>query len=161
MPNCNKCKSDFSNWINISNKLRNLSNRKFCLICSPFGKHNTKDITKPIKAHSSYTYVKNFRKNKKQKCIDYLGGKCCICGYNKTHRALSFHHLDPKKKDFNISRKSAWGFNKVKTELDKCVLLCANCHAEVHDGVAIVQVGFEPTTSRLSIEYSTTELLDH
>lgn len=68
----------------------------------------------------------------KQKCIDYKGGKCEICGYAKCNSALEFHHLDPSQKEFQLSnaRKSKW--EKTKSELDKCQLLCSNCHNEVH-----------------------------
>lgn len=71
----------------------------------------------------------------KQKCVDYKGGKCVECGYNKCLNALSFHHLDPSQKDFEISRirwMSKKTFTKALPELDKCALLCLNCHAEAH-----------------------------
>ena len=68
----------------------------------------------------------------KLKAIEYKGGKCVICGYNKSVRALQFHHVDPSQKDFGISG-STKSFEKLKPELDKCVLVCANCHAEIHD----------------------------
>jgi len=59
-----------------------------------------------------------------------------ICGYKKSHRALSFHHRDPALKDFGLSSKGLTrSWEKIVKELDKCVLLCANCHAEVHDGI--------------------------
>ncbi len=67
---------------------------------------------------------------------EYKGGKCILCGYTRCARALSFHHKDPKKKDFGISSGGltrAW--ERVRKEIDKCVLLCANCHMEVHEGV--------------------------
>lgn len=64
----------------------------------------------------------------------YKGGKCAICGYNRCLLALEFHHLDPLEKDFSISsRMTSW--KAIVKELDKCVLLCANCHREVHDGL--------------------------
>jgi len=67
----------------------------------------------------------------KIQAIEYKGGKC-KCGYNKCHNALQFHHRDPTNKDsdWRYLRKRSWDF--IKTELDKCDLLCANCHAEVH-----------------------------
>jgi hypothetical protein len=76
------------------------------------------------------------RKDIKKELVEYKGGCCIVCGYNKSLRSLHFHHLDPSKKDFSISRKwDKLGLNEsVKKELDKCVLLCANCHGEVHDG---------------------------
>lgn len=71
---------------------------------------------------------------RKTKAIEYKGGKCIVCGYNKSIRALQFHHLDPTQKDFGISGTTK-SFEKLKPELDKCVLLCANCHGEVHEGL--------------------------
>jgi len=65
--------------------------------------------------------------------IDAFGGKCGICGYNKTHRSLCFHHTDGNIKDFILGNAKSWA--KIVVELRKCVLLCANCHGEVHDGL--------------------------
>jgi hypothetical protein len=68
--------------------------------------------------------------------IDYKGGCCQICGYNRCLEALELHHLDPTKKDFGISNKGyTRSWEKVKQEADKCILLCANCHREVHAGM--------------------------
>ena len=78
-----------------------------------------------------------WRKRVKQKLIEYKGGKCDFCGYDKCNRSLQFHHLDPNEKDFSISGKSL-SFEKLKSEVDKCVLVCANCHCEIHDGLIIV-----------------------
>lgn len=69
----------------------------------------------------------------KIECVNYKGGKCENCGYNKCFNALDFHHLDRTIKEFNISKLRCTNFNKnpqVKIELDKCQLLCANCHRE-------------------------------
>ena len=64
------------------------------------------------------------------------GGKCAICGYCKSQSALSFHHINPKKKDFGLSvRGLTRSWEKIRLEIDKCVLLCANCHMEVHEGI--------------------------
>lgn len=85
-------------------------------------------------ALTTYQKVKSWRQRTKLKAVAYKGGKCARCGYNKSIRALSFHHTDPTKKEFTISnhgRCMAW--EKRKKELDKTILLCANCHAEVHD----------------------------
>ena len=68
--------------------------------------------------------------------IKYKGNKCIICGYNKCTRALEFHHAQSGKKDFGISDKGyTRSWKRVKREIDKCILLCANCHREVHDGI--------------------------
>lgn len=70
----------------------------------------------------------------KRSLLDYKGGKCEKCGYKKCDAALEFHHKDPTKKDFHISKYKNKEFNKtIKKELDKCMLLCANCHREAHN----------------------------
>jgi hypothetical protein len=66
----------------------------------------------------------------KDKAIAYKGGKCIKCSYKKCKRALSFHHLDPSEKDFNIVACTSW--EKMKAEIDKCILVCMNCHLEIH-----------------------------
>jgi len=72
----------------------------------------------------------------RRQAIAYRGGQCAICGYKKSLQALEFHHLDSGQKDFGISAKGyTRSWDRVKKELDKCVLLCANCHREIHDGV--------------------------
>jgi len=72
------------------------------------------------------------KRKRKKKAIDYKGGKCSVCEYDKCDGALEFHHLDPTKKEFKISSSKKLGFKKIQKELDKCVLLCANCHRETH-----------------------------
>ncbi len=76
------------------------------------------------------------RKKVKAMAIEYKGGKCQSCGYYRYQGALELHHINPRDKDFGIGDKGytrAW--EKVKKELDKCVLLCANCHREVAAGI--------------------------
>lgn len=65
--------------------------------------------------------------------IAYKGGRCERCGYNKCNRALEFHHMDPSIKEFGISTNINRNIDELKAEVDKCILLCSNCHAEVHD----------------------------
>jgi len=78
-------------------------------------------------------------KDYKLKCVEYKGGKCIICGYNKYYGALEFHHLDPSQKDFTIAGSNK-SFDILKLELDKCVLLCATCHREVHGGLITLEI---------------------
>jgi hypothetical protein len=74
-----------------------------------------------------------YRQRRKQKCLEYKGGKCQKCGYNKCVAALQFHHRDPTQKDFGLSHKGVpQSWEKTKKELDKCDVLCANCHFEIH-----------------------------
>ena len=73
------------------------------------------------------------RRDIKLRAIEYKGGECEVCGYNKYVGALHFHHLDPNEKDFNIAyRGHSRSWRTVKEELDKCIMVCANCHAEIH-----------------------------
>jgi hypothetical protein len=69
----------------------------------------------------------------KTQCVNYKGGRCEKCGYDRYVGALDFHHKDPNEKEFCISRiKSRLFDEKVIQELDKCELLCSNCHRELH-----------------------------
>ena len=71
----------------------------------------------------------------KQSAVDYKGGSCKSCGFSAYLGALEFHHLDPTEKDFEISRFSSRFDERLKIELNKCVLLCSNCHRMVHAGI--------------------------
>ncbi len=64
--------------------------------------------------------------------LEYLGGRCKKCGFNEDTSILIFHHLDPCDKKYNISEKLSKGFEYVQAELNKCILLCLNCHKIVH-----------------------------
>lgn len=76
--------------------------------------------------------VTTWRKKLKKKSLEYKGSKCSICGYSRCVAALVFHHTD-ENKEFGISSKGLCkSWEKVKRELDKCILVCANCHAEIH-----------------------------
>jgi hypothetical protein len=80
--------------------------------------------------------VVKHRRKLKQMAVDYKGGKCEKCGYNKCNDALEFHHPDPTQKDFSISNggcSQAW--DKIRIELDKCIMLCSNCHREAHANI--------------------------
>lgn len=81
-----------------------------------------------------YTYTTAWRIATKQKLLAYKGGKCSICGYDKNvPGAYDFHHRNPKEKDFGISRYQNLNWKKLLKEVDKCDLVCKNCHAEIHD----------------------------
>ena len=80
--------------------------------------------------------VQRRRERVKRLAVEYKGGKCCICGYNRYIGALEFHHLNPNEKDFGIGSKGyTRSLEKVKEELDKCICVCSNCHKEIHAGV--------------------------
>lgn len=80
--------------------------------------------------------VADRRRKLREMSIDYGGGECQVCGYKKCKRALSFHHKDPKEKDFGLSARGLTrSWDKIQKELDKCILVCANCHMEIHEGI--------------------------
>lgn len=85
--------------------------------------------------------VKAWRKRTKKRIIEAFGGSCCICGYAKHPSALDLHHLDPDEKELTWGKirasPRAWK-TKIVPELRKCVLICSNCHREVHHGAAVV-----------------------
>lgn len=88
---------------------------------------------------SEYKYVKEWRSRTVKRLKEAFGSKCGICSYNKCLRALEFHHLDPNKKDFSIgSWRIVSKWSRLVEEVEKCVLVCSNCHREVHDGITFI-----------------------
>jgi len=93
------------------------------------GRKNSSVYCKPC---TTIQTVNRMRKLKQQ-MVDYKGGCCQKCGYDKYLGALEFHHINPEEKDFNPSHLKKYSFDeRIKEELDKCLLLCANCHRETH-----------------------------
>ncbi len=74
--------------------------------------------------------TKERQRRTKKALIEYKGGKCSVCGYNKCQQALDFHHTG--KKSFTIGNRKGAPIEVLKKEADKCILLCRNCHAELH-----------------------------
>lgn len=73
------------------------------------------------------------RKQLKVLLVDYFGGKCVLCSYDKCISALEFHHLDPNEKEFSISVSgNTRALYLLIEEAKKCILVCANCHREIH-----------------------------
>ena len=88
------------------------------------------------RAAANIAAVAKRRKKLKQMAVEFMGGKCKICGYQRCIRALEFHHIDPSKKEFSVSADGLTrSWEKIKQELAKTVLLCANCHREIEDGM--------------------------
>lgn len=83
-----------------------------------------------------HTICRKCRRNsttvKKQQMVAYKGGKCERCGYDRCHMALDFHHKDPKEKEAQWRTLRYQKKETIFKELDKCSLLCKNCHTEVH-----------------------------
>lgn len=160
---CLKCGAQFPLSIQIDGKKRNLSKRKFCLSCSPFGSLNRRDLAQyqppglkqcgqcgqnlpedcfyrrkgrpdrlPYCQFCERKRALEAARDFKKMCLDYKGSRCSRCGYDRCVAALDFHHLDGTQKAFNINKQRSLNFEKVKVELDKCIVLCSNCHREEH-----------------------------
>ena len=141
-------------YITDDGKKHNCQKRKFCIECSPFGLHNTKNLNNKNTGICSkcgnqsqkgkqlcYSCYFNDRLVKISKRVyDIIGYDCWYCGYDKGisgQSMLDFHHIDPKNKLFNLSTRETVGhsWNRVKEELQKCVSLCCRCHREYHYGL--------------------------
>ena len=85
------------------------------------------------------------RQENKKKLVEYFGGKCVICGYSKYYGALEFHRLNPDKKDLSWERimTKRYDFKKMLKEAKKCLLICSNCHREIHAGIVSIK-GIKP-----------------
>lgn len=97
-----------------------------------------KKYLQKIRTTDKYRGTRNKRRKidllkKKQKLVDYLGGKCKECGYKKSLSALTFHHRNPEEKEYELGYIKDNNWQKVKKELDKCDLVCFNCHMEIHE----------------------------
>lgn len=106
------------------------------------------------KAHKIYSCQKALGYKRKEELIQLKGGSCIVCGYNKSFRAMTFHHRDPSVKSFQLDVRHL-GNRSMKTcleEAGKCDLLCFNCHMELHEQEELDKVGtlgFEPRTKQL------------
>ena len=110
---CPKCKEN-KTLSNFYNRRGKSGSSCYCKICS-----NEQAIER--------------QKKFKIDCVEYKGGCCSFCGYKKYVGALEFHHKNPSEKDFTIANQKKTKFDdRIKKELDKCILVCANCHREIH-----------------------------
>ena len=76
------------------------------------------------------------RKRLREMVVEYKGGRCVFCGYSRYVGAFDLHHTDGSKKDFGLSERGLTrSWEKIKKEADKCVLVCATCHRELHGGI--------------------------
>jgi len=100
---------------------------KFCSHLCKCSFHN--------KEKQSYIAQQKRGHARKKEFIEMKGGRCKICEYNKCFRALTFHHREPSEKSFNLDIRSLSNrtYNKCINELEKCDLLCFNCHMELHE----------------------------
>lgn len=165
MPVCKRCNEYFPSKVKIEGKVRDCGHRIFCLKCNPFGERSlrVKNINKDIllsrdeSGKKSYIGICNIckeekmlkgrnlacsacrakiqRNEKKKALLNELNTKCYICGYNKSFCSIDFHHINPDEKEMEISGMWHMPIERIRLELQKCVPLCRNCHAELHYGL--------------------------
>ncbi len=83
--------------------------------------------------------ISRHRRRVKEILVSKAGGRCCVCGYDRYLGALQFHHLDPDEKRLGLAYGGlSLALDVLRVEARKCVLVCANCHAEVEAGVTLV-----------------------
>lgn len=75
------------------------------------------------------------RKRKKTRLLREIGLACSRCGYDRSIWAMDFHHVDAATKEFAVSARMDWAYDKLLAEARKCVVLCKNCHSEFHNGL--------------------------
>ncbi len=83
--------------------------------------------------HNAYN-IKQGR-DKRLRAVRELGGRCQACGFNRYMCSLDFHHKNPAAKDPNFRSMRGWSWKRIIAELEKCTLLCKNCHAATHNGL--------------------------
>lgn len=162
MPICKKCQNKFPNITKINGKRKFLHTRSYCLDCSPFGENFGYDLRKratdakykgtitenshicPICERVFISKKRKFNKvcstcranysryKNRNRAIDRLGGECSFC-HTKDRDCLTFHHVVEEDKDFHLA--SNWhniNWETLEKEVDKCILLCCNCHMKHH-----------------------------
>lgn len=155
MRKCPRCDNKVPKFVVVNGKRHNCQRRKYCFACSPFGEHNTSKLEERIslgsKAKACHDCGKihdqkgrrcptcNFNKRSKEvlaKVKSIVGIECWKCGYDRTWRNLAFHHVDPSTKLFGLtSRECMYQWGRVYDEMKKCILVCHNCHGEIHEGI--------------------------
>ncbi|MBR9705542.1 hypothetical protein GOV14_00755 [Candidatus Pacearchaeota archaeon] len=146
MKTCKKCGEIIKGRQFVNGKYRNFQRRKYCLKCSPFGSGNTRKLEAPIKfdvccrkkrdTEKYLKWQKKARKERKNKLVEAFGSCCSFCKYDRCHKALEFHYVDPSEKNITISTLgilTKWV--KIIKEIKKCIMVCSNCHREIHSGM--------------------------
>ena len=133
---------------------------KFCATChsekpiEDFYFKNKKSNLRQSRCKKCYDgYISKKWIDRKLKVIELMGNKCSRCGYCRNHSALEFHHLDPSIKEFDWSKMRLMSWNKILKEIDKCILVCANCHREIEYPKCEMAhlTGLEPAYSSYSV----------
>jgi len=111
-----------------------------CIVCNKKltgrqTKYCSPKCTSKLQYNSTYKNQQKRGHKRKRILVEQMGGKCIVCGYNKNLSVLSFHHEEPSKKKFplDIRHLSNHSWVKCQKEAKKCILLCLNCHGELHN----------------------------
>ena len=121
--------------------------KKICEICEE--KFETKSSTRIYcyKCSGESTRINNqtrkhqktiLRRSMKLHAVKLLGGKCCRCGYNRCVDALEFHHTKQNEKEFKLGSGNTMSWKEYKEEAKKCILVCSNCHKEIHNKIGYI-----------------------
>ena len=108
----------------------NSKTRLYCYNCSG---ESTRSNTESRKHQKTI-----LRRSMKKQAIKILGGKCILCGYDKCIDALEFHHENPNEKEFKLGSGNTMSWKDYKTEALKCILVCSNCHKEIHSKIGYI-----------------------
>ena len=139
---CETCDKEFECWAYAADRRKTCSreckrmpnkekNKHLCVDC---GETDPNEFYGAKKATCKKCHNKRLTKKRTDmlaKARKMLGDKCSVCGYKKCPAALEFHHVDRSEKEFVIAG-ARYGWSKMEKEIEKCVLLCANCHRELH-----------------------------
>ena len=121
--------------------------KKICEICEQKFETNSKSRLYCYECSGESTRMNNesrkhqktiLRKSTKKQAIKILGGKCSVCGYDKCIDALEFHNKNPLEKDFKIGSGNTMSWKEYKKEAMKCILVCSNCHKEIHSKLGYI-----------------------
>lgn len=123
------------------------SGERFLAVCSTHGETvfqvRADGARRCLKCRSEA--VMRRRRLVKDTLVAEAGGRCVLCGYDRYYGALEFHHLDPSTKEFSVAAAGVTrSLERARTEAQKCVLLCATCHAEVEGGVVSLPARLSP-----------------
>ena len=124
-------------------KTKNSIKKKKKYLCKFCGETSKKKMANKGGGRRSYDTCKSCHnlettkrgRDRKKALVKHKGGKCFSCGYDKCIAALEFHHKDPNNKDPNFKALRYWSLERAMQEVDKCYLLCSNCHREAHWGM--------------------------
>ena len=101
-----------------------------CIECNREYEYDRRKGCTKTRCNSCLTNSRRFQL--RRKIIEYMGGKCVECGYNECLGALHPHHLNGEEKSFRLSGAHSRSWKLICEEMDKCILLCANCHFKNH-----------------------------